>query len=442
MEHLQADPNGLGERGYAAYTDTEELHNQDKCGRCREMAGKQNIYKNTKHRRGVKMSEATQVGEEIVLSQSYEVQKITYPVTEEFLKKVEADFSEIPSDLTIKENYTFIKVGVKSVGKLITETEAHRKFLKKASLDYGKKVDLAAKEIKERLQAVHAPMKEAKADFDTKAEIEKREAEQKEIERKDIIGEKISGIQSLLSENITSSSVALTKIIQTLNRDEVSTWADEFTEAAESAKTETLEKLRELLMMKSQAELAEKLEQEREQKELEAQKAARVEAARLAEENKRQAIALKAAQEKLTADQAKVEALAKKVEADRLEAEQKEKKEKKEKEEKEEKERVDKILAEQKRIDEETQRKIKKEEEEEQAKKEKLAREEALLAEKEKEKIEREEREKAEQLAAETLQEDIRVTAHKMMPYCNSKKKANLLINEIRENNFKNIKWI
>ena len=113
---------------------------------------------------------------------------IKYSVTEQSLKEIEEQYhpSLIPADLSDKENYEMVRKGIAHVRGLRGDVESKRKELKKDALEFGRKVDEAAKQIKDRLLAVETPMKEAKQNYDTAIEIAKREAARKEEERQQI----------------------------------------------------------------------------------------------------------------------------------------------------------------------------------------------------------------------------------------------------------------
>lgn len=232
----------------------------------------------------------------IEMQQPFAVQKIEFD-TEKSIKLVEETFKDFPTDMTVPENYVFVKNGVKKVKKLITATEARRKELKKDALAYGKKVDSTAKEIASRFIAVKTPMVEVVTAHETKEEIKKREIERIERERQENIEAKINGISGLVAGLMLSDAAEIKQQIETLTADDVA-WADEHKEKVVELKRKTLAQLDELLNMKTQAEAASiaaaKAEAERIQREEEEQKkrdaeqkAIRIENARLHAENER-----------------------------------------------------------------------------------------------------------------------------------------------------------
>jgi len=193
---------------------------------------------------------------------------INYNVTDAAITALAEKYERFPTDLSVKDNYDIVKSGVSEVRTLRSEVESRRKDLKKDALEYGRKVDSAANGIKERLLAIETPMKEAKKEFDTKQEIEKREIARKEEERVDTIQSNIASIRSLVEANISSPSSNINDIITGLGKEDPKLWADEFAEKAGSVITETLNKLKELYTMKFNAEMAaEVAEQEREERE-------------------------------------------------------------------------------------------------------------------------------------------------------------------------------
>lgn len=244
----------------------------------------------------------------IDLKQSYAVQEIKYP-TEASIQIVEDEFKDFPTDMEVKENYTFVKSGVKKVKKLITATESHRKMLKKDALEYGRNVDKAAKSISGRFIAVNKPMIKVMTDHETKEEIARREEERIEKERQEGIETKIDEMSTIVSDNITTDSGIIKEIIGSLEEDDLS-WSEEWREKVTALKSSTLIQLNELYAMKISSEeaaiLAEKAEKERLQREKEEQKkrdedqkAIQAENAKLHAENIKKEAELKEAAEKI-----------------------------------------------------------------------------------------------------------------------------------------------
>ncbi len=380
-------------------------------------------------------------GKIIDMAQPFAVQKIEFPVTELILKGVEEKFKDFEKDLSVKENYSFVKKGATEVGKLITGTERKRKDLKQGALDYGRKIDTVAKSIKERLQAGHVPMKEAKSAHDTAVEIAKREAERVEEERQDKIEIEMDNLRNIVSNNIMSDSAELKSCIVAIKQNNLE-WAEEYRAAAGQLKEAALLKLNELFTMKTQAEEAAKKEVEREAAEKKKQKEQVAENARIAAENKKQADIIARAKADLAKEQADL-AKKKKAAAD---------KEVKEKADREARAAADKAKAE--REERVAKEKAERETKEAAAKiereaKEKADREAKDLAEKEaKEKADRKAKaaaEKADREAkerAKVLDADIEKTSVALLEFCEDESMAYRLIGAIRNNEFKNIRWI
>jgi hypothetical protein len=239
---------------------------------------------------------------------------IEYSVTEAAMEELEAQYplEAIPADLSIKENYTYVKKGIAHIRGLRSEVETHRKGLKKDALEYGRKVDAAAKTIKDRLLAIEAPMKDAKTAYDTEVEIKKREAARKEEERIDAIASRITKIKAAVEANISSDSGKIKQVIDKIAQVAPKEWADEFTEKAEAVIAETMEKLHELLAMKEKAEKAAEIAARTEKKRKEEEERARVEhekeLVRLKEENEREAKRLAEEKAKLQKEKEAIEA--------------------------------------------------------------------------------------------------------------------------------------
>ncbi|MBL0716855.1 MAG: hypothetical protein JJV89_02290 [Desulfosarcina sp.] len=377
----------------------------------------------------------------IQMTPSFENQLITYSTTEEMIQEMEKKFQDIPEDLAIKKNYTFVKQGISVITKMITTTETRRKELKKKALEYGRNVDKKGNNIKDRLDAVRQPMKEKKVAFDTAAEIARREEERKEAERQEVIEVRINCIHNLVSDHIQSSSNTLQGLIVNLEEDTCS-WAEEHTEKVKELTATTIENLNGLLNMKIQSETAEKAEAEREAEEKERQKKQQRENARIAAENKKQTENLRVAKEKIKQDQEAIEIEKRKIAAKKEQAENAAMQAEQSRKDaiEEERKHVLRIKAEdeareraaaQAKVDAEKQAKLQKEEDERKAK-------EAIRAERE--------RIATEKLAAETLQADMMNTARTIIdtyrPNYESIDWGIKLVNDIKQGKFKHLRWI
>ncbi len=374
----------------------------------------------------------------VQMAQPFESQLITYPTTEEAIQEVEEKFKDIPDDLSVKENYTFVKKGISVVGKMVTATETRRKELKKNALEYGRKVDSMGNSIKDRLNAVRQPMKEVKVKFDTAEEIKRREVERQEKERQEAIEIRINEIRNMVADNIQSNSVTLKELIDDLQKNTFR-WAAEHAEKVKELSAATVENLTGLLNMKIQSEAAEKAEAEREAKEKEAQKKQQVENARIAAENKKQAESLRTAQEKIRKDQEAIEIEKRKIaakkeqaaEAERAAAQAKKDAEEEErqrvlriKSEKEAKLRADAqatVEAEREAKEKEAQ---KKQQEEQEIEERRIAGERALAA-------------------AKNLQADIISTCDDLVAFEGlNHSDGKQLISNIRNDKYKHLKWV
>jgi len=234
-------------------------------------------------------------------------QPVKYSVTLAEIAKLQEEYKDIPTDLTIKANYEIVKKRASHLRTLRGEVEKRRKELKADALAYGKLVDSTAKEITERLLVIEEPIATAKKDFDTAAELAKREAALKEERRVDGIAGKIAGIKELVETNISSSSETINEAMVKLADEIPAAWADEFKEKAEATIIEVSGKLKELYAMKLQQEQAAILAAEAEAKRKQEEEAARIERDRLAEE----------AHLKLVEEQAKLAEERRKMEAER-----------------------------------------------------------------------------------------------------------------------------
>jgi len=250
-------------------------------------------------------------------------QPIKYDVTEERLLELEDLYAveKMPTDLTIKDNYTVIKDGVAVCRKLRGEIDRHRKSLGSDAREYIKKVNSAGNEIIDRIKAVESPMKSAKDAFDTAKEIAKREAAKAEEARIDEINSNIASIKALVESNISTTSDVIADVLSGLALEKPEEWADEFTDKAKVVIAETINKLKELYQMKFNAEKATEIEakanEDRLAREEEERKEREAHNAKVAADNK-------AAQDLLDEQRAEMQAekdafeAEKKAEADRL----------------------------------------------------------------------------------------------------------------------------
>lgn len=259
---------------------------------------------------------------------------ITYPVTEDDIEMLAQQYSEVPEDLSIKENYEFVKGGLSTLRPLRTSVEAKRKWWKDPVVKLGRKIDSSANVLKDKILAIEKPLADAKKAYDTKVELEKREKAKREEERIDRIAERIAGIKALVSGHVSSTAEQIEKEINQLGKEEATfdDWAMEFSGKAEDAILASLDGLKELHHLKTQQEkLA--AEQEEQRKKDEAEKAeqeriAKEEQAKREKELAEEQAKLAAEKEKMEAEKAKLEKERQKIEQERLAEEQRKQEEK------------------------------------------------------------------------------------------------------------------
>lgn len=232
-------------------------------------------------------------------SNSLSTQPITYSITLAKIGQLAEKYKEVPADLTVKANYDLVKKAASHLRGLRTDVEKRRKELKADALEFGKRVDGAAKELTERLVAIEEPFSTAKKEHDTAVEIAKREAALAEERRVDGIAEKIAFIKSRVEAHISSSSADIkTAIVEIDNYgSNLPEWAMEFAEKASATLIESRNKLVELYDMKLQQEtIAQQLA------EAEERRKAEEEAARIQREKE-----IAEQQEKIAAERAAME---------------------------------------------------------------------------------------------------------------------------------------
>jgi hypothetical protein len=102
---------------------------------------------------------------------------VSFPVTEQQL----AEIKQTLTGLTVeKDGYETVRKGIASTRELRGRVEARRKELKEDALNWGRKVDAAAKVIIESLEASRMPLKLEKKKADDEKERKRKEAEEAE----------------------------------------------------------------------------------------------------------------------------------------------------------------------------------------------------------------------------------------------------------------------
>lgn len=254
------------------------------------------------------MNENNEVSESSESSESIKTQVIKFSITEQALSTIEDTYhvKNLPIDLLIKENYAMVYNAVSYIRKQRGAVENHRKDLKHDALEYGRKVDSAAREIKDRLLAVELPWKDAKTAHDTAIEIAKREAAAKEEARIDAINEKIANIKALVTSGVSADSTTIKGYLDKLEN-ETCVWADEFTNKAVAHTIEVRAKLTELYELKLQSETVEIKQKEHKVAEAKKRERERIvheaEQARQKIENERAAAAIKERERALQVEQ-------------------------------------------------------------------------------------------------------------------------------------------
>lgn len=216
---------------------------------------------------------------------------IVYSVTDEALKILEEKWQDVP-DCADRESYELVRVGISEVVGLRTSVEKRRKELKSDSLEYGRRVDSAAKVIKDRLMAIETPLKDAKGKIDDAKRLEKERKAQVERERVEAIQIRIQAIKDLgvvewgeTSEGINDRCMAVER--ERLNETDFQEFFNEAFEV-KKAVVNALIKARDVAQAKEKKDAAERVRQQLVQAEQE-KEAARLRAEREEQEaeNKR-----------------------------------------------------------------------------------------------------------------------------------------------------------
>ncbi len=333
---------------------------------------------------------------------------ITYNVTMKQIGELKVKYADVPTGLTVKENYEAVRLGIAEIKKLRSSVESRRKELKADALEYGRNVDNAAKEIKEALLEIETPMKLIKTEFDEQKELEKREATRKEEERIDNIQGLIASIKASVESNISSTSDTINTVIDGLKLEKPEKWADEFVDKAKIVISETIAKLEELSAMKRTSEQVDEEAKKREEED----------AKRRAEETKNREAEIAKQQKKLAEQQAIIDEQNSKIK----EAEEKAKAQEEKAKAQEEKAKQVK-LAEERRMAQEL-----------------LAKEKAESDRKEEEKRKAEQKIK-EKEAREQDEQRTDEMVNLAKKYTKTVADAKLLISNIKEGCYKYIKW-
>ena len=205
-------------------------------------------------------------------------------VTDAALSKLQKKYEKIP-DITTKEGYEFVRVGLGELRTLRTGAGKHKATLKAEAIAYNKRVDVEYNRVLAAIFVMEEPMKAAKdAEDAAKEKIREAKAE-KEKERVAAIEKDINTIRNVVLDCHGKTSLELSGIISSLDATviEVDRFA-EHTPIAEAAKIEALERLTELKEQALETEKAaieqavkkERLDKEREAFEAEKKETKRI----------------------------------------------------------------------------------------------------------------------------------------------------------------------
>ena len=201
-------------------------------------------------------------------------------ITNKKLTELKKKFEKIP-DLTKKEGYEFVRVGLGELRTLRTGAGKHKKDLKEEAISYNKRVDTEYSRVIEIIASIEGPMKAAKDAEDAKKEALKEEKRKKEDDRKFAINQKINEIREIAFSFTDETSEAIRKEIDAVKKIQITKDIyEEFTVAADLAKIDVktrLEALLENVVKREEADAERKIEDARladERKKLDDEKAA------------------------------------------------------------------------------------------------------------------------------------------------------------------------
>ena len=114
------------------------------------------------------------------------VTDISYEITIERIESAAVTYADLEADT--KDGYELVRLAIRDCREMRGKIERRRKELKKDALEWGRAVDAAAKELRERIAAIEDPLKRKKGAVDAakaaeKAEIERRKQEAIEAEK-------------------------------------------------------------------------------------------------------------------------------------------------------------------------------------------------------------------------------------------------------------------
>jgi hypothetical protein len=193
-------------------------------------------------------------------------------VTDAALAKLKKKFEKVP-DVSKKDAYEFVRVGLGELRTLRTGAGKHKATLKAEAIAYNKRVDAEYNRVIEAIEAIEGPMKAAKDAEDAKKEAIREEKRKAEELRKFNINQKINEIREIAFSLTDETSEAIRKEIDTIKGIQITKDVyEEFLTAAQMAVIDVKTKLEALLenvVAREKADAERKLEDERLAKERE-----------------------------------------------------------------------------------------------------------------------------------------------------------------------------
>jgi len=216
---------------------------------------------------------------------------VVFSITDAGIAELEAKFKGLTVAFGDAKGYAGLVKAIAEVRTARTDVEKRRKELKQDALDYGRKVDDAAKTITARLEAIETPLKDQKEQIDAEVARIKREKEEAERLRVAGIQSRIAAIANAPAAFAAANTERLRQAIEKAEAMEISIAEyEEFTQQATDAKTAAIAALNDLLTARIAADEAE---------------AARIaEQARIAAERKAEADRVAAESARLAAERA------------------------------------------------------------------------------------------------------------------------------------------
>ncbi len=197
------------------------------------------------------------------------LQDIKYPVSENSLLALVAKYKDVQeinldtSDEEVAEQYKVVRDGHIELSKERNKIEKTRKAIKDPAFTFGKNVDAFAKKLQLIIVSTETMLKTQRDKVENNEARKQREVEEAEELRVDNIKKAISDIRAMAGVHYNSSSIELTKALESLSVPNEEMY-EEFLEEAREVQQVTIMQLQEMRKSKVAAERVHEIEAEKE----------------------------------------------------------------------------------------------------------------------------------------------------------------------------------